>query len=654
MNKITMFFCTLLCLFAACTQQEDELKALEEGKKVLVSFNVPEVALTPITRAGSGVELRYIMEVRSYNETQQSYETIKHRMEQLANGDNTASFEFELQEQGKYRLLFWADYVATQATKADTYTDKYYNTQDLENVMIIPEAYQLNDDSRDAFYGSYDFEKTAQQAILETQKLKRAVGKLVLKEKQQVAYTQSASFTVSYNVPKSFNVATGSTRSADVHAVTANDQNLAGNADSQDYTIFYDYIFATTGDGGYSISGLSLTGEDSQGATFTKDGIPNLPVHQNKRTIVSGSYMLVAPLPDGPSVKVETEITDTWADADVTVDTDEDVKPDVPAFAGKGTQSEPFQLASVDNLKKLMKLVNAGEAVPGSETGLSYGNAYYIQTGEIALNTDTDKICIGTAEHPFKGTYDGNEKTIDGLIVTHDNMAATGLFGIVEGATLTDIRIQDVKNFSKSGVAGGLCGISRGSVNITNVLCDGLNLAGSEVVGGLCGKVESGTLTVKACKMGANSTVVKTKSATGSNVGGFIGEIVAGTVLIEDSYNATKVTNTETASPDKVGGICGKVAEGASFTITRCYVSASVTLTKSASGAAVADAILASGSAVVTDTYFDKAAKRTTTGAIKFASDAWPTWPVGAAWGSIGAYGEGETTIVYPKLSWEQ
>jgi len=58
------------------------------------------------------------MEVRSYNETQQSYETIKHRMEQLANGDNTASFEFELQEQGKYRLLFWADYVATQATKA--------------------------------------------------------------------------------------------------------------------------------------------------------------------------------------------------------------------------------------------------------------------------------------------------------------------------------------------------------------------------------------------------------------------------------------------------------------------------------------------------------------------------------------------------------
>lgn len=154
--------------------------------------------------------------------------------------------------------------------------------------------------------------------------------------------------------------------------------------------------------------------------------------------------------------------------------------------------------------------------------------------------------------------------------------------------------------------------------------------------------------------MGANSTVVKTKSATGSNVGGFIGEIVAGTVLIEDSYNATKVTNTETASPDKVGGICGKVAEGASFTITRCYVSASVTLTRSTSDAAVADAILASGSAVVTDTYFDKAAKKTSTGAIKFASDAWPTWSAGTAWGSIGAYGEGGTTIVYPKLSWEQ
>ena len=96
------------------------------------------------------------------------------------------------------------------------------------------------------------------------------------------------------------------------------------------------------------------------------------------------------------------------------------------------------------------------------------------------------------------------KKSIGGLIVTHDNMAATGLFGVVEGATLTDIRIQDVKNFEqKGGVAGGLCGISRGSVNITNVLCDGLNLAGGEVVGALCGKVESGTLTVKACKSGS-------------------------------------------------------------------------------------------------------------------------------------------------------
>lgn len=42
MNKITMFFCTLLCLFAACTQQEDELKALEEGKKCLFLLMYPK------------------------------------------------------------------------------------------------------------------------------------------------------------------------------------------------------------------------------------------------------------------------------------------------------------------------------------------------------------------------------------------------------------------------------------------------------------------------------------------------------------------------------------------------------------------------------------------------------------------------------------
>lgn len=650
MNKITMFFCGLFCLLTACTEQENELKTLEEGQKVLVSFNVPESVLTPITRAASEVKLRYIMEVRSFDDVSQSYKTINKRMEQLASGSNTASFEFELQEQGKYRLLFWADYIATSSEVSDKYTDKYYNTQDLENVTIITDSYQLNDDARDAFYGSYDFEKTTQEAVLETQKLKRAVGKLVLKEKQQAAYIQSASFTVSYNVPNAFNVATGSTGSTSF-TVTVTDKALAGDVDKQDYTLFYDYILATTGEGGYSISGLSLKGKDSEGAEFTKNGVPNLPVGQNKRTIVSGSYMLVEPLPDGPSVKVETQIVDTWADADVTVDTDEDVEPDTPAFTGKGTAEEPFQIASVDNLKKLMELVNAGEAVPGSDPALNYADAYYKQTGDAAL-TAPDKICIGTADNPFKGVYNGDAKTISGLIVTNNEMTATGLFGVVDGATLTNIRIADVKNFSEKGAIGGVCGISRGAVEISNVLC-GANITGKgEIVGGLCGKVESGTLTVKACKVGGKGPIKsKVTTSTVCIVGGLIGHIADGaTANLEDSYNGVKVTNDKiSAGADLIGGICGK-NEG-TLSVNRCYVSGAITLTNK-DVSAICDEILASGTATVTDTYSTKQSTTITTGNTKFADGAWPTWSTDTtAWGSVGSYDA--TTPTYPKLNWE-
>ena len=126
-------------------------------------------------------------------------------MEQLAH-NNSASFEFDLQTQGKYRLLFWADYVDANAEVVDEkYVDNYYETSSFSNqgvyrglkaVKVSATNFSLNNEARDAFYGSVDFEKNEYEVYLRKQTLTRAVGKLMLKEKDAEAFIDSESLSV--------------------------------------------------------------------------------------------------------------------------------------------------------------------------------------------------------------------------------------------------------------------------------------------------------------------------------------------------------------------------------------------------------------------------------------------------------------------------
>lgn len=149
-----------------------------------------------------------------------------------------------------------------------------------------------------------------------------------------------------------------------------------------------------------------------------------------------------------------------------------------------GTKKEPFQIKSAALLAELSAQTAAGN---------SYENCFFILGEEIQLKGSWTPI--GTAEHPFAGSFDGGGRTIKGLKIDGTKLDNQGLFGFTDGAAIKNLLLQGSVT-GKSNV-GALIGSAK---NTTVAHC------GSEVsvkaadgqAGGLIGAADSGT-TVTSC-----------------------------------------------------------------------------------------------------------------------------------------------------------
>lgn len=109
---------------------------------------------------------------------------------------------------------------------------------------------------------------------------------------------------------------------------------------------------------------------------------------------------------------------------------------------GNGTNENPYQIDSVDDLTYYMEKINNGEL---NEQGLSYAFASYILTGDIDLGSKF-WTPIGTNENPFNGTFNFNGHSV--LNIYHATPYSptyySGLFGVIgNGANI----IMNVQNY---------------------------------------------------------------------------------------------------------------------------------------------------------------------------------------------------------------
>ena len=217
-----------------------------------------------------------------------------------------------------------------------------------------------------------------------------------------------------------------------------------------------------------------------------------------------------------------------------------------------------YQIYDESNLRWFADKVNKGE---------SRINARLMN--DITVDKNTQWTPIGTEAHRFKGTFDGNGKTITGLKCTNTSKNYVGLVGYADDATIQNVTVKD-SEFNGNKYIGAVCGFIVGSI-ITGGTITGCTNSGSTVkgwansgsswdtgqrIGGIVGQAKYAT--VQRC--------VNTGDVTGINdLGGIVGCTEDATV--QDCGNTGGVSPT--GQGKYYGGIAGAVL-GTSY-IHNCY-----------------------------------------------------------------------------------
>ncbi len=183
---------------------------------------------------------------------------------------------------------------------------------------------------------------------------------------------------------------------------------------------------------------------------------------------------------------------------------------------------------------------------------------------------------VGTQSEPFRGTFDGNSKTISNLYIpyTYPNVVQNvGLIGTMSDATIKDLEIHNA-NVTGSGYVGALVG-NGDTGSISGVTVSGnIKVLGYQYVGGLVGHGYARIEDCAVCGDGAATSFVRKAASSeingsGTNgwVGGLKGFLPEGCII----DGCTVADISVLSNDDTVGGVTGMLHYGS--TISDCTVS---------------------------------------------------------------------------------
>jgi hypothetical protein len=228
--------------------------------------------------------------------------------------------------------------------------------------------------------------------------------------------------------------------------------------------------------------------------------------------------------------------------------------------AGSGTQGDPYQIATLNNLFWIYQ--NESE----------WGN-YFTQTADIDASSTTDwdegkgwlpiGYYNGSSYVGFNGNYDGQNYSIQNLFINRTSSSIyegsfIGFFGVTEGAAIANLNITTC-NITGYTEVGSVIGKSLSSTIITNSSSSGSVSANHSRVGGLVGLQSGGSITESS----SSCTV------TGSTGGGLIG-------LNDASASISACYTTGNVSGNSViGGLVGENKAA----ISQCFAEGDATAT---------------------------------------------------------------------------
>lgn len=211
---------------------------------------------------------------------------------------------------------------------------------------------------------------------------------------------------------------------------------------------------------------------------------------------------------------------------------------------GSGTESDPYQISSGEELAWLAKQVN--------ENDKTFENTYFVLTANINLggkdgkewtpisNGGYNTSDVRLKETNFAGTFDGQGHSIKNLKISDSKHA--GLFGYSSG-TIKNLYLENVNISSLNGI-GAICANNSGTIEACGVDSGTLTITGNNGgnVGGIC---ESNSGTISKCYNMADIV-------SGSENGGICAANKSG-ATINDCYNGGSI---EAAGGLSNSGIC--------------------------------------------------------------------------------------------------
>ena len=266
----------------------------------------------------------------------------------------------------------------------------------------------------------------------------------------------------------------------------------------------------------------------------------------------------------------------------------------MPKYSGgNGTESEPWLISSVADLKLLANTINDGKAAGfdadaaagGEGVAGNYYGYYFKQTTDLDLCSIENWAPIGySGGCYFAGHYDGDGHTISNAKSTGKNddegFATAGIFGWVAFGSVENLHVKNANflaigknNYSYVGGIAGVCyGSSIKNCSVVNSSLESKRNNNNNCAGSIVGYSTRGTFE----KCAAENNQVKTMAYGG----GFVGEVDddpsygAGTSTFTNCYTANCSVSSKTddvQGVSLVGGFVGEMTDS-TLTVNNCYV----------------------------------------------------------------------------------
>ena len=516
MKKLVYWAMSLAAVFTAVSCQK-EINYLDGNTNVKFEVNAGEIATKAIAD-GTNIDVLYWELYGADPKTASS--PLGEGIVRDSDGNKTFTVELKLVADQNYNIVFWAQVDG----------QNHYVVDDLRNVQINTYADEkANDETRAAFFAVYPFHTENGSSINETITLYRPFSQLNfgattyetslnLVNNGRVK-VESTAVTVT-NIASSFNTLTGEGEGeAAVTFAAAATPNLdadQGNkllsvADDTYYWLGMNYLIVT---GNADNVKVDMTFNTNMGVV--EHSVENVPVKENYRTNIIGNLLTT--------------------DAKFEVIVDEEFE---------GTYfGEPFvELPPYDATTSTYSISTAEQLLYVALSGESFDGQVVMLTDDIDFNGQA-WTPVGTADAPFKGTFDGNNKKISGLAIDADYAA---MFAYTEeGVTIKDLTLENV-NINSSKYAAAVVCCAEKNLTIENVTVSGNINAASYAAGiVLMNNDDDDALVIRNC---VNNATVTSKRASG------IAAWVTGGTVIENVVNNGNVTGSINAN-----GIVNRIA----------------------------------------------------------------------------------------------